>query len=158
MSEKPLAQVGACNELVSVVESLVRRRRRSTVTIDPMNAPIFGDVGRVDPPRPVRVAAALVLGQAALAAGYRLYTAFDATFWLYSIPLALAVWFGLSVRIGRNWARTASTVLSCLLIAMIALMIDFSVPGVLVLAVSTVMLLTAIRYMWRADINGYFGV
>lgn len=128
------------------------------MTIDPMNAPIFGDVGRVDPPRPIRLAAALVLGQAALAAGYRLYTAFDSSFWLYVIPLALAVWFGLSVRIGRNWARTASTVLSCLLIAMVALMIDFSVPGLLVLAASTLMLLTAIRFMWRADVNDYFGV
>jgi hypothetical protein len=127
------------------------------VTIDPMNAPIFGDVGRVDPPCPVRIATALLLGQVAVAAGYRLYTAFDTTFYLYLIPFLLAVWFALSVRSGHNWARTASTVLSCLLIAMTALMIDVSVLGLSVLALSTVLLLSAIRLMWRGDANDYFG-
>jgi hypothetical protein len=127
------------------------------VTIDPMNTPIFGGVGRTDPPRPVRIATALLLCQVAVAAGYRLYTAFDASFSLYLIPFLLAVWFALSVRGGHNWARTASTVLSCLLIAMTALMIDLSVLGLSVLALSTVLLLSGIRLMWRGDVNDYFG-
>ncbi|HEV2780222.1 MAG TPA: hypothetical protein VGX25_12595 [Actinophytocola sp.] len=128
------------------------------MTIDPMNAPIFGDVARVDPPRPVRIATALVLAQVGVAAGYRLYLAFDGTFWLYLIPFALAVWFALSVRSGHNWARTASSVLSCLMIAMTALMVDYSLLGMIALAVSAVFLLTSIGMMWRTDVSDYFGV
>ena len=41
---------------------------------------------------------------------------------LFLVPLALAAWFAMSVRAGRGWARTASTVLSCLMIAMMALL------------------------------------
>jgi hypothetical protein len=126
------------------------------VTIDPMNTPIFGNTGAVNPPRLIRVTTSLLLAQVAVAAGYRLYAAFDTTFYLYLIPFLLAVWFALSVRSGQNWARTASTVLSCLLIAMTALMIDFSALGLSVLVLSTVLLLSAIRFMWRADVNDYF--
>src|SRR5438552_2230284 len=98
----------------------MQERRRSTVTIDPMNAPIFGDVVPADPPKPVRIATALLLGNVAVAAGYRVYTAFDASFSIFLIPLALGIWFALSVRAGRAWARTAATVLSCLSIGMMA--------------------------------------
>ena len=126
------------------------------VTIDPMNAPIFGDIVRADPPTPVRVATALLLANIAVVAGYRLYTGLDASFPLFLIPLALAAWFALSVRAGRGWARTASTVLSCLMIAMMALLIDYGMVDLLALMSSVVMLLTAMRLMWRGDVHEYF--
>jgi hypothetical protein len=126
------------------------------VTIDPMNAPIFGDVIRADPPRPVRVATALLLVNIAVVAGYLLYAGPDASFPLFLVPLGLATWFALSVRAGRGWARTASTVLSFLMIAMMALLIDYGIVGLVALTISVVLPLTAMRLMWRGDVNEYF--
>lgn len=131
-----------------------------------MNAPIFGDVVPADPPRPVKLATALLLGNVVVAAGYRIYTAFDASFSIFLIPLALAVWFALSVRAGRGWARTASTVLSCLSIGMMIWVAGYAMINVHTgvdatidlgaLVISTGMLVAAIRLMWRADVNDYF--
>jgi hypothetical protein len=134
------------------------------VTIDPMNAPIFGDVLPANPPRPIRIATALLLGNVAVAAGYRIYTAFDASFSIFMIPLALGVLFALSVRAGRNWARAASTVLSCLWIAMTAWVAGYAVINnhavwgldLAVLGLSVGLLTSAIRLMWRHDVNDYF--
>src|SRR2546421_12811400 len=84
-----------------------------------MNTPIFGDVIPADPPKPIRIATALLLVNAIIMAAYRMYTAFDASFSIFVIPLALAVWFAVSVRAGRNWARTAATVLAFLSIGML---------------------------------------
>ena len=151
-----MLQVGGCNEAVSLVES-PQERRRSTVTIDPMNTPIFGDVVPVDPPRPIRLATALLLSNVLLALGYRLYTGFDASFPLFLVPLTLAVWFALSVRAGRSWARTATTVLSVLFIAMMALLIDYGIVDMLALVISAGLLLSALRLIWRSDMKEYFG-
>lgn len=134
------------------------------MTIDPMNTPIFGDVLPADPPKPIRIATALLLGNVVLAAGYRIYTAFDASFSIFVIAMVLAVWFALSVRAGRNWARTASTVLSCLSIGMMAWVAGYAVTNnhetwgldLAILVLSAGMLVTAIRLMWRADVNDYF--
>jgi hypothetical protein len=126
------------------------------VTIDPMNAPIFGDVVPADPPRPVRIATALLLANVVVAVVYRMYTSFDSSFPIFLIPLMLAVWFALSMRAGRSWARTGSTVLSGLLIAMMALLIDYRMIDLITLILSAVLLLTAMRLMWRSDVNGYF--
>ena len=127
------------------------------VTIDPRNAPIFGDAVAADPPRPVRVAAVLLLGHVALAAGYGLYTNLDVSPPLFLVPLTLAVWFAVSMRAGRNWARTASTVLSGLFIAMMALLIDYRMADLAAFAVSVTLLLCAMRLMWRGDVREYFG-
>src|SRR2546423_11344409 len=105
--------------------------------MDPMNAPFSGAAVPVAPPRPIRLAAILLLGNVALAVGYQLYHGLDASFPLFLIPLTLAVWFARSMRAGRNWARTASTVLSGLLIAMMALLIDYGMVDLLALAIST---------------------
>jgi hypothetical protein len=126
------------------------------VTIDPANAPIFGDAIPADPPRPVRIATTLLLGNVLLVAADRLYTAFNESFPVFLIPLSLATWFALSVRAGRGWARTASTVLSCLMIAMMALLINHGIVDLLALMISAVMSLTAIRLIWRGDVNDYF--
>jgi hypothetical protein len=136
------------------------------MTIDPMNAPIFGDLVPADPPRPIKLATALLLGNVVVTAGYRFYTAFDASFSIFLIPMALAVWFALSVRAGRGWARTASTVLSCLSIAMTTWVTGYAMINehsglattidLAVLVVSAAMLVTAIRLMWLADVNDYF--
>ena len=138
------------------------------MTIDPMNAPIFGDVVPVDPPRPVRLATALLLGNVAVTAGHRIYTAFDESFPIFVVPLAMSVWFALSVRAGRGWARTASTVLSCLSIAMTVWVVGYAMnlrPELLsvdtaidlvVLVLSSTMLISAMRLMWRADVSDYF--
>jgi hypothetical protein len=134
------------------------------VTIDPMNAPIFGDVLPADPPKPVRIATTLLLGNVVIAAGYRAYTAFDASFSIFMVPMALAAWFALSVRAGRGWARTSSTVLSCLSISMMAWIAGYSMINshatwgldLAALGVSSGMLITAIRMMWRPDVNDYF--
>lgn len=126
------------------------------MTIDPMNAPIFGDAIRADPPRPVRIASVLLLANVAVAIVYRMYTSFDSSFPIFLIPLTLAVGFALSMRAGRSWARTGSTVLSGLLIAMMALLIDYRMIDVLALVFSAGLLLTAMRLMWRSDVNGYF--
>lgn len=136
------------------------------MTIDPMNTPIFGDVLPVNPPRPIRIATALLIGNVVIAAVYRMLTAFDASFSIFLIPLALGVWFAVSVRAGRNWARTASTVLSCLYLGMLAWVAGYAVTNdhatwgwdILVLTVSAVMLGTAIRLIWRHDVNEYFGL
>jgi hypothetical protein len=126
------------------------------MTIDPRNAPIFGDVGPADPPRAVRVATALQLGNVVLSAAYRIQAGVDESFPIFLVPLALATWFAMSVRSGHGWARTASTVLSCLLIAMMALLIEYVLIDLLVLILSTCLLLTAIRLIWRSDIDEYF--
>lgn len=134
------------------------------MTIDPMNAPIFGDVLPADPPKPIRIATALLLGNVVVTAGYRIYTAFDASFPIFLIPLALAVWFALSVRAGRSWARTGSTVLSCLSIGMLAYVAGYAMINssstwgldVTALAVSAALLIVALRLMWRPDVNEYF--
>ena len=134
------------------------------MTIDPMNAPIFGDVLPANPPKPIRIATALLLSNAVVAAGYRIYTAFDASFSIFLVMLALAVWFALSVRAGRGWARTASTVLSCLSIGMMAFVAGYSMINsrttwgldLAALAISVGLLVPAIRLMWRHDVNEYF--
>jgi uncharacterized membrane protein (UPF0136 family) len=134
------------------------------VTIDPMNAPIFGDVLPADPPKPIRIAAALLLGNVAITAGYRMYTAFDASFSIFMIPMALAVWFALSLRVGRSWARTASTVLSCLSIGMLVFVAGYAMINsraawgldLAALALTATMLVSALRLMWRPDVNDYF--
>jgi hypothetical protein len=155
-----------CNAKVSAVESPVKNRRRSTVTIDPMNAPIFGDVLPADPPKPIRIAAALLLGNVAITAGYRMLTAFDASFPIFMIPMAMAVWFALGVRVGRDWARTASTVLSCLSIGMLVFVAGYAMINsrptwgldVAVLALTTTMQVSALRLVWRPDVNDYFAL
>ena len=126
------------------------------VTIDPMNTPIFGDTIPVDPPRPVRLGAALLLGNVALLAVFRLYTGFDASFPIFLVPLVLATAFAVSARAGRAWARAASTVLAMLLIVATALLIDYILLHGIVLLVSTSMQLFALRLLWRADVSGYF--
>ena len=134
------------------------------MTIDPMNTPIFGDVLPADPPRPIRIATALLLCNVVVTVGYRVYTAFDASFSISIIPLALAVWFALSVRAGRSWARAASTVLSCLSIGMLVWVAGYSMINnrptwgldLAILAVTAGMLIAALRLMWRPDVDGYF--
>ena len=134
------------------------------MTIDPMNTPIFGDVLPVNPPRPIRIATALLLGNVVVTAGYRMYTAFGASFSIFLIQLALAVWFAGSMRAGRSWARTAATVLSCLSIGMLTWVAGYAMINnqatwgwdVVVLALSAGMLAGAIRLMWRPDVNDYF--
>ena len=134
------------------------------MTIDPMNAPIFGDVLPADPPKPIRIAVALLLGNVAIVACYRMYTAFDASFSIFIVAMAMAVWFALSVRVGRNWARTASTVSSCLSIGMLVFVAGYAVinnrstwgSDVATLALTAAMLVGAIRLMWRPDVDDYF--
>lgn len=126
------------------------------MTIDPMNAPIFGDVVPADPPGPVRLASALLFGNVLLSAGYRLFTDLDASFPIFLIPLLLSVWITLSVRAGRGWARPASAVLTCVLIAMMALLIDYAMVGLLVLAVSAGAQIIAMRLIWRPEVSEYF--
>lgn len=134
------------------------------MTIDPMNAPIFGDVLPVNPPRPIRIATALLLGNVVVAAGYRVLTAFDASFPIFLVALAFGVWFAVSVRAGRNWARAAATVLSCLSIGMMAWVAGYAMINsrptwgwdVGVLIVCGGMLAVAIRLMWRPDVDDYF--
>lgn len=141
------------------------------MTIDPMNAPIFGDLAPADPPRPIRLATALLLGNVGLAAGYGIYTAiaFDASLSVFLVPLVLAVWFALSLRAGRGWARTAATVLSCLSIALAVWIVgSYVVDGgaeswdggvaidLIVMAVSVSTLVLAIRLMWRPEVHDYF--
>jgi hypothetical protein len=126
------------------------------VTIDPRNTPIFGDTVRADPPRPVRLAAGLLLADVALLAVFRLYTGYDSSFPIFLVPLVLAATFAVSARAGRAWARTASTLLAVLLIAGTALLIDYVLLYGIVLLVSAGMQLFALRLLWRADVNGYF--
>jgi len=134
------------------------------VTIDPMNAPIFGDVLPADPPKLVRIAAGLLVGNVVVTAGYRMYTAFDASFSIFMIPMALGVWFALSVRAGRSWARGASTILSCLSIGTLIWVAGYAVINnrstwgldLAFLVLTTAMLVTAIRLMWRPDVDDYF--
>lgn len=143
------------------------------MTIDPMNAPIFGDLAPADPPRPIRLATALLLGNVGLAAGYRIYTAIalDASLSLFLVPLVLAVWFALSLRAGRGWARTAATVLSCLSIAVAVWIVGSAVIDagpdswgggataaidLIMMAVSVPTLVVAIRLMWRPEVCDYF--
>lgn len=126
------------------------------MTIDPMNAPIFGDTIPANPPRPVRLATALLLANVVLTTGHRAFTNLDASFPIFLVPLVLAAAFALGVRSGRGWARAAATLMSCLLIAMMALLIDYGILDVAVLVISAMLLLTAIRLMWRSDVNGYF--
>jgi hypothetical protein len=136
------------------------------MTIDPMNAPIFGDVVPVDPPRPVRFASALLLANVVVVGAYRVATAFDASFSIFLIPMALSACFALSVRAGHGWARSGATVLSCLSIGMMVWVTGYAVVNTHsglaaaidlgVLAVSSAMLIAAIRLMWRADVNDYF--
>ena len=138
------------------------------MTIDPMNAPILGDSVPADPPRPIRVASALLLGNVVIAAAYRIYTAFDASFSIFVIPLALGIWFAFAVRAGRGWARTAATVLGLLSIGMTIWVVGYAVVNVrtgwglettvdlAALVASVTLLLTAMRLMWRADVNDYF--
>lgn len=138
------------------------------MTIDPMNAPILGDTVPIDPPGPVRAASALLLGNVVVAAAYRIYTAFDASFSIFVIPLALGVWFAFGVRAGRGWARTAATVLGLLSIGMTVWVVGYAVVNVrtgwgldttvdlAALVASVTLLVTAIRLMWRPDVNDYF--
>jgi hypothetical protein len=135
------------------------------VTIDPMNTPIFGDVAPADPPRPIKMATALLLGSVVVAAGYLVYTAFDASFSAFLVPMVLAVWFAVGVRGGHGWARTASTILSSLWIMMMTWVVGIAVVNnwtlssaidLGTLALTAVMLLTAIRLMWRHNVSDYF--
>jgi hypothetical protein len=103
------------------------------------------------------VAAALLLGNVALAAGYGVYANLDVSLPLFLVPLTLAVWFAVSMRAGRHWARTASTVLSGLFIAMMALLIHYRMADLTAFAVSVTLLLCALRLMWRSDVKEYFG-
>ena len=134
------------------------------MTIDPMNAPIFGDVLPANPPRPIRIATALLLGNVVLAAGYRAYTAFDASFPIFLIAMALGVWFAMGMRAGRHWARAWSTVLALLSIGMMAWVAGYALINsrptwgwdLVVLVVCGGMLAAAVRLMWRPDVNEYF--
>jgi hypothetical protein len=138
------------------------------MSIDPMNMPILGDLGPVNPPRPVRIASALLLGNVALAVGYRLYTEtpFDAVF---AGPLILAVWFALGVRAGRAWARAAATVLSCLAVMVTLGVLAYSIieeghrwwgtdtaVSLVVMALSVGTLVASVHLMWRTDVGEYF--
>lgn len=138
------------------------------MTIDPMNAPIFGDFAPADPPRPIRLAFALLLANVTVVAAYRFYTAFDASFSIFLVATALAVWFAVSLRAGRGWARAASTVLSVLWIMMVTWAAGYAViterTGLSLetmihlgaIAACAGMSVTAIRLMWRPDMNNYF--
>lgn len=134
------------------------------MTIDPMNAPIFGDVAPVNPPRPIRIATALLLGNIALTAAYRVWTTLDASFPLFLIISVLGVWFTVSMRAGRNWSRAAATVLCYLSIGMLGWVAAYAVTtgrptwgwDILMLVVSGGILAAAIRLMWRPDVSDYF--
>lgn len=138
------------------------------MSIDPMNVPILGDVAPANPPRPVRLASVLLLGNVALAVAHRLYASipFDV---LFAVPLIVGVWFALSVRAGRAWARTAATVLAGVAVV---LTLGFAAYGTVdvgarwwgqdvavdlaVIALSVGSLLAAIHLLWRSDSGTYF--
>jgi hypothetical protein len=135
------------------------------MTIDPMNAPILGNLAPANPPQPIRLATTLLLANIALAAGYRLYTAFafGTTFAAEIIPLVLTVALVLGVRAGRGWARTTCTLFTSSAVVVLvwlaaAAMFDGvnGVVKVIVLGGAAGTLTTAIRLMWRPDVHEYF--
>jgi hypothetical protein len=135
------------------------------MTIDPMNAPILGNLAPADPPRPIRLATTLLLANLALAAGYRLYTAvaFGTAFAAEIIPLVLAVALVLGVRAARGWARATCTLLAGVSVVVLvwlaaAAVLDGAsgVIEVVVLGGCASVLAAAIRLMWRPDVEDYF--
>ncbi|WP_424186582.1 hypothetical protein ACOBQX_01810 [Actinokineospora sp. G85] len=79
------------------------------MAIDPANVPILGDPDSAVPPAAARASCLLLLlataGSAAQLAFYE--TTADHDLSAFVVPLSLAVWFALSIRAGRSWARPA---------------------------------------------------
>ena len=127
------------------------------MAIDPANLPIFGDPKPFDPPAPVRAACVLVITATGVNAAQATYFSavggYDLTVFL--IPLALTVWFALSVRAGRAWARSSALMTGFVtLFPGVAL---FEGPGELgVVLVAMAMLVVGARLMYRPDVRGYF--
>jgi hypothetical protein len=80
------------------------------MTIDPANRPILGDPDPVQPPAPVRAAAALLLVSAVVNAGqvgyYAVVDGHELSVFL--VPLGLTAFFALCVRAGYSWARPSA--------------------------------------------------
>ncbi|MCG8920447.1 hypothetical protein L6E12_32235 [Actinokineospora sp. PR83] len=127
------------------------------MAIDPANLPIFGDPSPTDPPAPVRAACGLLVTEAGVSAAQMTYlsTAGDHDLTIFFVPLALTVWFALSLRAGRAWARSAALMAACITLVPGAAL--FSGPGELgVLLVAVALLLAAARLVYRADVREYF--
>ncbi|PWW63583.1 hypothetical protein [Actinokineospora spheciospongiae] len=127
------------------------------MAIDPANLPIFGDPSPTDPPAPVRAACGLLVTGAGVSAAQMTYLSVVGghDLAIFFVPLALTVWFALSLRAGRAWARFAAVMAACVtLVPGFAL---FSGPGELgVLLVAVALLVAATRLVYRADVRGYF--
>ncbi|MDQ3402505.1 MAG: hypothetical protein M3548_03810 [Actinomycetota bacterium] len=127
------------------------------MTIDPMHLPIFGDPRPAEPPVPVRAASGLLIVQALLSGAHLVYvsTTTGQDLSLFVVPLALLVWFALSVRAGRDWARLAAGLVGALSLLLTVVVLS-SLLDVVMLSMSTVLIAHAVHLMYRGDVGDYF--
>ncbi|MFC5288415.1 hypothetical protein ACFPM7_15240 [Actinokineospora guangxiensis] len=115
--------------------------------------PIFGDPRLVEPPVAVRAAVALLVAQAGVTVLEVVRTGADPTLVVLSVALTLV--FLHWVRDGREWARNAACAGGfaslVLTVGMVGGVVDLGV-----VAVGAVLLVVAVRLMYRADVRAYF--
>ncbi len=123
------------------------------MAIDPMHLPIFGDPRPVEPPAAVRAAVALLVVQAGVTVVGVVRTGADPTLVVFSVALTLAFlhWAG----DGRDWARNAACgggfVSLVLTVGMVGGVVELGLVGV-----GAVLLVVAVRLMYRAEAREYF--
>ncbi|GAA4409768.1 hypothetical protein ACFQV2_19370 [Actinokineospora soli] len=123
------------------------------MSIDPMHLPIFGDPRPVSAPAAVRASVALLVVHAGVTVGSVVQSGVEPTLFVFSV--ALTVWFVYWVAEGRDWARVAAC-LSGFSSLFLSLGAGGGVVGLVLVVVSAVLLVSAARLMFRADVREYF--
>ncbi|OLR93837.1 hypothetical protein [Actinokineospora bangkokensis] len=127
------------------------------MAIDPANLPIFGDPNPVEPPAAARAACVLLLAESVVTgaqlAWFSVVGGADLTAFL--LPLTLLIWFALSARAGRPWARPAAVMAGgVLLLPGLALGVRPGELGGVLLAFA--LLVAATRLMYHPAAREHF--
>ena len=127
------------------------------MAINPANLPIFGDPNPVEPPVAARAACVALLVEAVICTAQIAWFAVvdDTDLTAFLLPLGLLVWFALSARAGRPWARPAAVLTACvLLLPGLALGTSTAELGGVVLAFALVV--TAARLLFHPSAREHF--
>ncbi|WP_156757270.1 hypothetical protein [Actinokineospora pegani] len=127
------------------------------MAIDPANVPILGNPNPEVPPAAARASCSLLLlatvGSAAQLAFYGATADHDLSAFL--IPLGLAIWFALSTRAGRSWARPAGLATG-IVNALPGATLCTGATGLAVVLLVLLALVCAGRLMFRTEVRAHF--
>ncbi|SDC07932.1 hypothetical protein [Actinokineospora iranica] len=127
------------------------------MSIDPAHLPLLGNVEPADPPSPVRAASVLLLAHVTVTGGHLalVWAKTGQDLSLFAVPLGLIVWFALSVRGGRDWARLA-VLLVAPLVLLLTLTVSSGAVDLAAVALSALLVGCSAHQMFRADVADYF--